>query len=92
MGLSDSRPTRRPLSSLLIQEQPVGSPTFRAQPSARAVAITPAAGSNTSVNGPIRSGLRLFVESSAPRLHFRGLLGIHSRYGPYGCFPDSLGV
>jgi hypothetical protein len=63
-----------------------GSPPFHGSPSRRAVPTTPADRMSAHVDYfPIRAAFPDSWAGRHPRLHFRGLLGLHSRYGPPGC-------
>jgi hypothetical protein len=63
-----------------------GSPPFHGSPSRRAVPTTPADRMSEHVDYfPIRAAFPDSWAGRHPRLHFRGLLGLHSRYGPPGC-------
>src|ERR1700688_1957962 len=62
------------------------SPPLRASPSRRAMPITPADRMGACVDYlPIRAAFPVIQPGRHPRFHFRGLLRLHSRYGPPGC-------
>src|SRR5215472_10166458 len=84
MVLSDSRRSRRPTPTLRSLPSPMtGLPRLPESPFQRAVPNTPADQTGARVGCfPARAA---FPESQAgrrPQLHFRGLLRLHSRYGP----------
>jgi hypothetical protein len=60
-----------------------GSPPFHGSPSRRAVPTTPADRMSAHVDYfPIRAAFPDSLAGRHPRLHFRGLLELHSCYGP----------
>ena len=60
-----------------------GLPRLPASPFQRAVPITPADRTGACVDCfPVHSAFPVIQAGRHPRLHFRGLLGLHSRYGP----------
>src|SRR5215831_9307351 len=70
-----------------------GSPPFHGSPSRRAVPTTPADRMSAHVDYfPIRAAFPDSWAGRHPRLHFRGLLGLHSRYGPPGCSTAQSGL
>ena len=70
-----------------------GSPPFHGLPSRRAVPTTPADRMSAHVDYfPIRAAFPDSWAGRHPRLHFRGLLGLHSRYGPPGCSTAQSGL
>jgi len=87
MTLSDARRCRRPTTSL----RPLPSPTaglhrLPAPPSQRAVPTTPADQMGACVDCfPIHAAFPVIRAGRRPQLHFRGLLRLHSRYGPLDC-------
>jgi hypothetical protein len=87
MAPSDSRLDRR-LEDGVEAASPVqnGSPPLPASPSRRAMPITPADRMGAYVDYlPIRAAFPVIQPGRHPRFHFRGLLRLHSRYGPPGC-------
>ena len=63
-----------------------GSPPLPGSPSRRAVPITPADRTGACVDCfPVRAAFPVTLAGRHPRLHFRGLLRLYSRYGPPGC-------
>ncbi len=82
--LSDSRQSRRlsatlrPLSSLTT-----GLPRLLASPFRRAVPTTPADRAGAHVDYfPAHAAFPKWQEGRHPHCHFRGLLRLHTRYGP----------
>ena len=74
-------------SGCRVATAPTGLPVLpRIPPSTRADATTPAGTSRLSRRSlPGRSAAFPFLaEGRLPRLMFRGLLGVHSRFGPHG--------
>ena len=87
MTPSDSRrhhrlsATSRPLPS-----RPTGLHRLPAPPSQRAVPSTPADQMGACVDCfPIRAAFPIIQAGRHPQLHFRGLLKLHSHYGPLDC-------
>ena len=82
-GLSDFRPGRRPVRrSTPARQRPadadrIGSPTFRVRPCVRAVPITPANRAGHFGWDRRAAAFPGSLSGRRPRLHFRGLLGIH---------------
>src|ERR1700751_307034 len=87
MTLSDSRSEPSPYATLKTQPPPAaGLPRLPGSPFRRAVPTTPADQDGAHV-GCFPSHAA-FPESQAgrrPHLHFRGLLRLHSHYGPSDC-------
>ena len=83
MTLSDSCPGRR-LSRRCGTSRPQDrSPTLPVMPSRRAVPITPADRKAARVGRfALRAAFPVLGAGRHPQLHFRGLLRVHSRYGP----------
>ncbi len=84
MTLSDSR-CGRCLASSVAGATPRhrGSPPLPASPFLRAVPITPADRTGACVDCfPIHAAFPISLAGRRPHLHFRGLLRLHSRYGP----------
>ena len=78
MTLSDSRDTLRPLPSPPTGLPRLPEPLFR-----RAVLTTPADRAGACVDCfPARAAFPKWPEGRHPHCHFRGLLELHSRYGP----------
>src|SRR5262245_38927352 len=84
MTLSDSRQSRRlsatlrPLSSLTT-----GLPRLLGSPFRRAVPTTPADQAGAHVDCfPVHAAFPKWQEGRHPHCHFRGLLRLHTRYGP----------
>jgi len=70
-----------------------GSPPFHGSPSRRAVPTTPADRMGAHVDYfPIRAAFPDNLAGRHPRRHFRGLLGLHSCYGPPGCSTTQGGL
>ena len=84
MTLSDSRPDRRLKATLRPLPSPVtGLPRLPASPFRRAVPTTPADRTGARVDSfPARTAFPKWQEGRHPHCHFRGLLRLHSRYGP----------
>src|SRR3712207_6814523 len=84
---SDSRSDRRPLGDVEVATLVWnGSPPLPASPSRRAVPTTPADRTGARVDCfPIRAAFPVIRPGRHPHLSFRGLLRLHSRYGPSGC-------
>ena len=87
MTLSDTRRGRRSATTSRPLPSPrCGSPPLPGSPSRRAVPITPADQTGARVGCfPIRAAFPVIQAGRRPRFHFRGLLRLHSRYGPSGC-------
>ena len=87
-GPSDSRPTHRPRRRLPLAID-------RASHVAQRAVHTCRCHYPGGRRGPFGCAARAatafapLLEARRPRLRFRGLLGIHSRYGPCGCSPGS---
>jgi hypothetical protein len=63
-----------------------GSPPLPASPFRRAVPNTPADRTGASVDSfPIHAAFPVLQAGRHPHLYFRGLLRLHSRYGPSDC-------
>jgi len=63
-----------------------GSPLLPASPFRRAVPTTPADRTGALVDCfPIRAAFPVLQAGRHPQLYFRGLLRLHSRYGPSDC-------
>ena len=71
-----------PLASVGCDPLPDGSPTLPASLFRRAVPTTPADRSGLHRLCPQPHGLPASLGGRRPRLHFRGLLRLHSRYSP----------
>ena len=87
MTLSDTRRHRR-LSSTLrpLPSCQAGLHRLPAPPSQRAVPGTPADQMGACVDCfPIHAAFPVIQAGRHPRLHFRGLLRLHSCYGPLDC-------
>ena len=87
MTLSDTRRHRR-LSSTLrpLPSCQAGLHRLPAPPSQRAVPTTPADRMGACVDCfPIHAAFPVIQAGRRPQLHFRGLLRLHSRYGPLDC-------
>jgi hypothetical protein len=70
-----------------------GSPPLPGSPSRRAVPTTPADRTGAPVDCfPIRAAFPDARAGRHPRLHFRGLLRLHSRYGPSSCSATQGGL
>ena len=84
--LSDSRPGRRLTATLRPRPSPrTGLPRLPASPFQRAVSTTPADRAGACVDCfPARAAFPEWQEGRHPHCHFRGLLRLHSRYGPLG--------
>ena len=84
MTLSDSRPGRRLTATLRPLPSPqTGLPRLPGSPFRRAVPTTPADRAGAlSVASPSRAAFPVMQAGRHPQLHFRGLLRLHSRYGP----------
>src|SRR3984893_925519 len=86
--LSDSRPNRRPNRAVeaaaLVQD---GSPpiTRNTLPACRAHYPGGSRRVLLSVASPPHAAFPVIQAGRHPRLHFRGLLRLHSRYGPQDC-------
>ena len=87
MTLSDSRPNRRLTRRRGRDPRPSGSPQLRASPFRRAVPNYPGGSGRVrlSVASPSRAAFPVSQAGRHPRRHFRGLLRLHSRYGPPDC-------
>jgi hypothetical protein len=87
--LSDSRQSRR-LSATLrsLPSLTTGLPRLLGSPFLRAVPTTPADRAGARVDCfPARAAFPKWQEGRHPHCHFRGLLRLHSRYGPPDCSP-----
>ena len=84
MTLSDSRPSRRLEATLRPLPSPrTGLPRLPEPPSRRAVPTTPADRAGARVDCfPAHAAFPKWQEGRHPRCHFRGLLRLHSGYGP----------
>ena len=83
--LSDSRRHRRPKATFEgATLMPPGLPRLPASPFRRAVPTYPGGPRRVhlSVASPPRAAFPVIQAGRRPRLHFRGLLRLHSRYGP----------
>ncbi len=82
--LSDSRHGRRLKATLRPLPSPVtGLPRLPEPPFRRAVPTTPADQTGARVDCfPARTAFPKWPEGRHPHCHFRGLLGLHTRYGP----------
>jgi hypothetical protein len=87
MTLSDSRPSRRLEATLRPLPSPrTGLPRLPEPPSRRAVPTTPADRTGARVDCfPAHAAFPKWQEGRHPHCHFRGLLRLHSRYGPSDC-------
>jgi hypothetical protein len=87
MALSDSRRHRRLFATLRPRPScQTGLHRLPAPPSRRAVPSTPADQMGACVDCfPIHAAFPVIQAGRRPQLHFRGLLRLHSRYGPLGC-------
>src|ERR1700759_1803866 len=83
-SLSDSRRSRRPHVGVEAATLATGgAPPLPASPFQRAVPITPADRKGARVDRfPVRTAFPVSLAGRHPHLHFRGLLRLHSRYGP----------
>jgi hypothetical protein len=78
---SPSKPALRPLPSCQT-----GLPRLPALPFRRAVPTTPADRTGAHIDCfPIRAAFPVLQAGRHPRLYFRGLLRLYSRYGPSDC-------
>ena len=76
-----SKTTLRALSS-----SQAGLPRLPETPFRRAVPTTPADQTGASVDFfPVHAAFPKWPEGRHPHCHFRGLLRLHSRYGPHAC-------
>src|SRR6266567_2487674 len=82
--LSDSRRGPPPVATLRPLPSPVtGLPRLPASPFRRAVPTTPADRAGAYVDYfPAHAAFPNWQEGRHPHCHFRGLLRLHSRYGP----------
>ena len=81
-------PPDPPPSATLKPRPPIanGSPPLPASPFRRAVPTTPADRTGALVDCfPIRAAFPVLQAGRHPHLYFRGLLRLHSRYGPSDC-------
>ena len=88
MTLSDSRPDRRQLRRWRTPPPPAaGIPRLPKSPFRRAVPTYPGGSRQVlaSVASLSHAAFPVSQPGRHPRLHFRGLLGLHSRYGPSDC-------
>src|SRR6266545_576700 len=85
--LSDSRHGRRLEATLRPLPSPVmGLPRLPEPPFRRAVPTTPADQAGARVDCfPAHAAFPKWQEGRHPHCHFRGLLRLHSRYGPSDC-------
>src|SRR5262245_35755875 len=85
--LSDSRHDRRLKATLRPLPSPVtGLPRLPEPPFQRAVPTTPADRAGARVDCfPAHAAFPKWQEGRHPHCHFRGLLRLHSRYGPPDC-------
>jgi hypothetical protein len=85
--LSDSRPSRRLEATLRPLPSPrTGLPRLPEPPFRRAVPTTPADRAGARVDYfPAHAAFPKWQEGRHPHCHFRGLLRLHSRYGPSDC-------
>src|SRR5271168_2770129 len=78
---SPSKPALRPLPSCQT-----GLPRLPASPFRRAVPTTPADRTGARVDCfPVHAAFPVLQAGRHPHLYFRGLLRLHSRYGPSDC-------
>ena len=84
MTLSDSRQCRRLQATLRpLPSHRTGLPRLPEPPFRRAVPTTPADRAGAHVDSfPARAAFPKWQEGRHPHCHFRGLLRLHSRYGP----------
>jgi hypothetical protein len=84
MTLSDSRQCRRLQATLRpLPSHRTGLPRLLEPPFRRAVPTTPADQAGAHVDCfPARAAFPKWQEGRHPHCHFRGLLRLHSRYGP----------
>src|SRR6266545_4963006 len=84
MTLSDSRPCHRLAATLRpLPSHRTGLPRLLGSPFRRAVPTTPADRAGAHVDYfPARAAFPKWQEGRHPHCHFRGLLRLHSRYGP----------
>ena len=84
MTLSDSRQNRHRSATLRPLPSPItGLPRLPASPFRRAVPTTPADRAGAHVDCfPAHAAFPKWQEGRHPHCHFRGLLRLHSRYGP----------
>ena len=84
MTLSDSRPEPSPVATLRPLPSPVtGLPRLPEPPFRRAVLTTLADRAGARVDCfPAHAAFPKWPEGRHPHCHFRGLLKLHSRYGP----------
>jgi hypothetical protein len=87
MTLSDSRRHRRPDGCVEAATlMPNGSPPLPASPFRRAMPTTPADRTGAPVDCfPVPAAFPEIQAGRHPHHHFRGLLRLHSRYGPPDC-------
>ena len=85
--LSDSRHGRRLKATLRpLPSPPTGLPRLPEPPFRRAVPTTPADQAGARVDCfPTHAAFPKWPEGRHPHCHFRGLLRLHSRYGPSDC-------
>ena len=83
-ALSDSRQTRRLTATLRpLPSLTTGLPRLLGSPFRRAVPTTPADRADAHVDCfPAHAAFPKWQEGRHPHCHFRGLLRLHSRYGP----------
>ena len=84
MTLSDTHPSHRPTTAMRPLPSPkVGLPRLPRPPFQRAVPNTPVDRTGACVGCfPVRAAFPVIRAGRHPHLHFRGLLRLHSRYGP----------
>ena len=84
MTLSDSRQSRRPIATLRpLPSLMMGLPRLPEPPFRRAVPTTPADRAGARVDCfPAHAAFPKWPKGRHPHCHFRGLLRLHSRYGP----------
>ena len=84
MTLSDSRPCHRLAATLRpLPSHQTGLPRLLGSPFRRAVPTTPADRAGAHVDCfPAHAAFPKWQEGRHPHCHFRGLLRLHSRYGP----------
>ena len=87
MTLSDSRQDRHLKMTLRpLPSSQTGLPRLPASPFRRAVLTTPADRAGARVDFfPARAAFPKWPEGRHPHCHFRGLLKLHTRYGPSNC-------
>jgi hypothetical protein len=88
MALSESQPRRSLISSAweACASTPLGFPQLPRSPSQHAVLPTPVNPTGASVGSfPAGAAFPVSQAGRRSRLHFRGLLELHSRYGLQGC-------